>query len=191
LTALGGKISGAGAGVESEEGEGVEVGVDGVKLLTVGVGKLDKDSVLQAAKAQIDSVKAASEEVVFEIFDIGFGLVLGGIEAAGLGLMEEVVNEVDEFGGGGGDLGDHGWRGKSGRRAESGLFGRRFLSPRRCGATRATQARLSLPDHQKRMKKGRRAGMRLGTGPWGERPGFSSGAYRRTAAAGFHRSCRP
>src|ERR1700722_8432604 len=70
LTALGGKVGSAGPGVEAEEGEGVEVGADGVKLSTLGVGEVDKDAVLQPAKAEVDRVKAASQEIVFEVLDI-------------------------------------------------------------------------------------------------------------------------
>ena len=61
FTALGGKVSGAGAGIETEQGEAVEVGSDGAKLLTLGVGKVDKDAVLQPGKTQIDRFKAASQ----------------------------------------------------------------------------------------------------------------------------------
>ena len=70
LTALGGKVGSAGAGVETEEGEAVEVGDDGAKLLTFGVGKVDKDAVLQPGKAQIDRLKAASQKIVLEVLDI-------------------------------------------------------------------------------------------------------------------------
>jgi hypothetical protein len=87
LTALGGKVGSAGAGVESEEGEGVEVGDDGAKLLTLGVGEVDKDAVLQAGKAQIDRLKAASQEVVLEILHIVGRGAGRGIEASRLGLV--------------------------------------------------------------------------------------------------------
>ena len=76
FSALGGKVSGAGAGVEAEEGEAVEGGRDGVKLLTFGDGKVDKDAVLQAGKAQIERLKAASQEIVFEVLDIVGGWVV-------------------------------------------------------------------------------------------------------------------
>ena len=92
LTALGGKISGAGPGVEAEEGEAVEVGDDGAKLLTFGVGKVDKDAVLQAAEAQVNSIKVASEEAFLKSLDVVGGLRLRGVEAAGLGLVEEVID---------------------------------------------------------------------------------------------------
>jgi hypothetical protein len=92
LTALGGKISGAGPGVEAEEGEAVEVGEDVVKLLTFGVGKVDKDAVLQAAEAQVKSINIASEEVFFKSFDVAGGLRLRGVEPARLGLVEEVID---------------------------------------------------------------------------------------------------
>jgi hypothetical protein len=87
FTALGGKVGSAGAGVEAEEGEGVEVGSDGVKLLTFGVGEVDKDAVLQAGKAEIDRLKAASQEIVFEVLDIIGSLCGGGIETPRLGLV--------------------------------------------------------------------------------------------------------
>ncbi len=92
MTALGGKVRGAGPGVEAEEGEGVEVGDDGAKLLTLGVGEVDKDAVLQAGKAEIDIVKAASQQVVLEILDVTGGRACGGVEAAGLGLVKEVID---------------------------------------------------------------------------------------------------
>jgi hypothetical protein len=109
LTALGGKVGSAGAGVESEEGGGVEIGGDGAKLVTFGVGKVDKDAVLQAGKAEIDRLKAASEEIVFEVLDIIGGLGGGGVEAPGLGLVKEVVDEMDELAAGFGNFGDHGF----------------------------------------------------------------------------------
>jgi hypothetical protein len=108
LTAVGGKVGSAGAGVESEKGGGVEVGGDGAKLLTFGVGKVDKDAVLQAGQAQIDRLKMASEKVVLEVLDIVGGLGGGGIEPAGLGLVEKVIDEVDKLAAGFGDFGDHG-----------------------------------------------------------------------------------
>jgi hypothetical protein len=88
LTALGGKVGSAGAGVETEEGEGVEVGGDGAKLLTFGVGKVDKDAVLQAGQAQIDRLKAASKEIVFKVLNIIGGLGCRGIETPRLGLVK-------------------------------------------------------------------------------------------------------
>jgi hypothetical protein len=108
LTALGGKVGGAGAGVEAEEGGGVEIGSDGAKLLTFGVGKVDKDSVLQAGKAQIDRLEAASQEIVLEVLDIMGSLGGGGVEAPGLGLVEQVVDQLDQLAAGLGDFGDHG-----------------------------------------------------------------------------------
>jgi len=107
LTALGGKVGSAGAGVEAEEGEAVEVGREGAKLLTFGVGKVDKDSVLQAAKAQIDKVEAASQQVTGKALDIGGSLRGGGVEAARLGLVEEIIDEVQKLAGGVGDFGNH------------------------------------------------------------------------------------
>src|ERR1700761_9134358 len=71
FTALGGKVSGAGPGIEAEEIEAGKVGDDGTKLLTLGTGEMDKDAVLQAGKAEIDRLKAASQEIVFERLDIG------------------------------------------------------------------------------------------------------------------------
>ena len=92
MTAVGGKVGSAGAGIEAEEGEAVEVGDDGAKLLTFGVGKVDKDAVLQAAEAQVNSINVASEEVVFKALDVVGGLRRGGIEAARLGLVKEVID---------------------------------------------------------------------------------------------------
>ena len=108
FTALGGKISGAGPGVEAEEGEAIEVGDDGAKLLTLGVGKVDKDAVLQAGKAEIDRLKAASQEIVLEVLDIIGSLGGGGVETPGLGLVEQVVDQLDQLAAGLGDFGDHG-----------------------------------------------------------------------------------
>jgi hypothetical protein len=103
-----------------------------VKLLTFGDGKVDKDAVLQAGKAQVDRLKAVSQEIVFEVLDIGGGGVGGGIEPSGLGLVEEVVDQVDELTGGAGDFGYHRkfyieFR-KKGRRAERLGAGSRGMS---------------------------------------------------------------
>ncbi len=78
-----------------------------MKLLTLGDGKVDKDAVLQPGKAQVDSIKAVSQEIVFEVLDIVGGIVGSGVEPAGLGLVEEVVDQVNELAGGVGDFGDH------------------------------------------------------------------------------------
>ena len=110
LSAIGGKIGGSGAGVEAEEVQAVEVGDDGAKLLTLGVGKVDKDPVLQAGKAQIDRVKAASEEIIFEILDIRGGLVGRRVEAARLGFVQKVIDQMDELAAGFCDFGDHAGR---------------------------------------------------------------------------------
>jgi hypothetical protein len=107
--ALGGKVSGAGAGVEPEEGEAVEAGLEGVKLLSVGDGNVDKDAVLQPGKTQIERLEAASQEIVLEVFDIGGGLVDGGIEPPGLGLVQKIVHQVHKLAGGVGNFGDHGF----------------------------------------------------------------------------------
>ena len=107
FTALGGKVGSAGPGVETEEGEGVEVGRDGVKLLTLGVGEVDKDAVLQAGKAQIDRLKAASQEIVFEVLDIIGSLSGGGVETPRLGLVKKIVNEVNELAAGFSNFGNH------------------------------------------------------------------------------------
>jgi len=112
FTALGGKVGSAGPGVEAEEGEAVEVGGDGVKLLTLGVGETDKDAVLQAGKAQIDRVKAASEEIVFKVLDIIGSLGGGGIETPRLGLVEKIIDEMNELAAGFGDFGYHVGKGK-------------------------------------------------------------------------------
>jgi hypothetical protein len=97
LTALGGEVGSAGPGVEAEEGEAVEVGDNGAKLLTFGVGKVDKDAVLQAVQPQINSAEAASEQVVLEALDIVGGLGGRSVEAPGLGLVKEVIDEVNEL----------------------------------------------------------------------------------------------
>jgi hypothetical protein len=68
---------------------------------------VDKDAVLQAGKAQINRLEAASQEVVLEVLDIGGGLVEGGVEPSGLGLVKEVVDQVEELAGGVGDFGYH------------------------------------------------------------------------------------
>jgi uncharacterized small protein (DUF1192 family) len=95
FTALGGKVSGAGPRVETEKGEGVEIGDDAAKLLTFGVGEVDKDAVLQAGKAQIDRLKAASQEIVLEILDIIGSLVGGGVETPGLGLVKKIIDKLN------------------------------------------------------------------------------------------------
>jgi hypothetical protein len=109
FSALGGKVSGAGAGVEPEEGEAVEAGLESVKLLSVGDGNVDKDAVLQPGKTQIERLEAASQEIVLEVLDIGGGLVDGGIEPPGLGLVQKIVHQVQELAGGAGDFGNHGF----------------------------------------------------------------------------------
>ncbi len=108
FTALGGKVGSARPGVETEKGEAVEVGRDGVKLLTLGVGETDQDAVLQAGKLQIKSVEIASQEIVFEMLNIVGSLGSGGVEAPRLGLMQEVVDEVNELAARLGNFGYHG-----------------------------------------------------------------------------------
>jgi hypothetical protein len=108
FTALGGKVGSAGPGVETEKGGGVEVGGDGAKLLTLGGGEVDKDAVLQAGKAEIDRLKAASQEIVFEVLDIIGSLGGGGVETPGLGLVKKIVDKMDELAAGFGNFGDHG-----------------------------------------------------------------------------------
>ncbi len=115
FTAVGGKVGCAGAGVEAEEGRAVEVGRDGAKLLTFGVGKVDKDAVLQPGQAEIDRLKAASQEIVLKVLHIVGSLGGGGVEAPGLGLVEKVIDEVDELAAGFGNFGDHGFGQKQGR----------------------------------------------------------------------------
>jgi hypothetical protein len=94
LSALGGKVSGPGPGVEPEKGKPVETGLDSVQLLSVGDGNVDKYAVLQPGKTQIERLEAASQEIVLEIFDIGGGLVDGGIQPPGLGLVQKIVHQV-------------------------------------------------------------------------------------------------
>jgi hypothetical protein len=112
FTALGGKVGSAGAGVETEEGEGVEVVSDGAKLDTLGTGEVDKDAVLQAGKAEIDRLKAASQEIVLKVLHIVGSLVGGGIETPRLGLVKKIVDEMDELAARFGNFGDHNfiWR---------------------------------------------------------------------------------
>ena len=109
FTALGGKVGSAGPGVKPEQGEGVEVRGDGAKLLTLGVGKADKDAVLQAGKAEIDRLKAASQEIVLEVLDIIGSLGGGGVETPRLGLVKKIVDEMNEPAAGFGNFGDHGF----------------------------------------------------------------------------------
>jgi hypothetical protein len=107
FTALGGKVGSAGPGVKTEEAEGVEIRGDGAKPLTLGVGEVDKDAVLQAGKAQIDRLKAASEKIVFKVLDISGGGGSGGIETPRLGLVKKVIDQMNELAAGFGDFGDH------------------------------------------------------------------------------------
>ena len=79
-----------------------------MKLLTFGVGEVDKDAVLQPGQAQIDRVKAASQQVVLEILDIVGSLVGGGVKTPRLGLVKEVINEVNELAAGLGYFSNHG-----------------------------------------------------------------------------------
>ena len=79
-----------------------------MKLLTLGVGEVDKDAVLQAAKAQVDKIKTTGDEVVLEILDILRGLARRGIQASGLGLVKKVIDKVDELAAGFGDFSNHG-----------------------------------------------------------------------------------
>ncbi len=107
FTALGGKVGSAAPGVEAEEGEAVEVRDDGVKLLTLGVGEVNKDAVLQPGKAQIDRLQAASQEIIFEVLDIIGGLRGGGVKAPRLGLVQEIVHELDQLPARGRNFSDH------------------------------------------------------------------------------------
>jgi hypothetical protein len=95
FTALGGKVSGTGPRVKTEKGEGVEIGDDAVKLFTFGRGEVDKDAVLQAAKTQIDGIKPACQQIVLEILDILRGLVAGGVEPPGLGLVQKIIDKLN------------------------------------------------------------------------------------------------
>ena len=78
-----------------------------MKLQTLGVGETDQDAVLQAGKAQVDSVKIASQQLVLEMLDIVGGLGGGGVEAPRLGLVQEVIDEVNELAAGLGYFGNH------------------------------------------------------------------------------------
>ena len=107
LTALGGKVSGPGPRIEPEKGEGVEIGDDAVKLFTFGRGEVDKDAVLQAAKTQIDRVEAASQQIVLEILDILGRLSAGGIEPPRLGLVQKIIDKLNQLAAGLGDFSNH------------------------------------------------------------------------------------
>ncbi len=87
LTAIGGKVRSAGPGIEPEEREPIEIGRDGAKLLTLGVGKTDHDAVLQPGQLQIKSVQIASQQVVLEMLHIVGSLRRCGIQPPCLGLM--------------------------------------------------------------------------------------------------------
>jgi hypothetical protein len=112
FTALGGKVGSAGPGVETEQRKRVEVGSDGVKLLTLGVGEVDKDPVLQAGKAKIDRLKVPSQKIVFKVLDIVGSLGGGGVETPRLGLMKKIVDEVNELAARFGNFSNHNfiWR---------------------------------------------------------------------------------
>jgi hypothetical protein len=91
-TALGGKVGSAGPGVETEEREAVEVGRDGAKLLTFGVGETDKDAVLQAAKAQVDSIQVAGQKLVAELLHIRRGAGRRRVDVACFGLVKKIID---------------------------------------------------------------------------------------------------
>ena len=92
LTALGGKVGRAGPGIEPEQREGIEVGRNGVKLLTLGVGETDQDAVLQPGQPQIDSIQIASQQLILEMLHIVRRLGSGGIKPPGSGFMKIIVN---------------------------------------------------------------------------------------------------
>ena len=56
---------------------------------------------------EVERLDTAREQIVLEIFDIGGGLVDGGIEPPGLGLVQEIVHEAQELAGGVCEFGDH------------------------------------------------------------------------------------
>jgi hypothetical protein len=107
FTALGGKVCSSGPGIEPEEREAVQVGLDPVKLLTLGAGKVDKDAVLQPAKTQIDRLQAPSQEIVFKVLHIGGSLVRRGIQSPRLGLVQEIIDQLNKLAAGLGDFGNH------------------------------------------------------------------------------------
>jgi hypothetical protein len=107
LTALGGKIGSAGAGVEAEEGVAVQVGREGAKLLTLGVGETNKDAVLQPGQAQIKRSEIAGQEVVAKGLHVRAGPGGGGVKAPRLRLVENIVNKVNELRAGFGQFRDH------------------------------------------------------------------------------------
>ncbi len=94
VSAIGGEIGGAGSGVEAEEGEAVERRVGRREAADFRrTVRWTRMSVLQAGKAQVDRVEAASQEIVFEVLDIGGSGLGGGVETPGLGLVQKVVDQ--------------------------------------------------------------------------------------------------
>jgi hypothetical protein len=97
FTALGGKVGSPTPGIEAEEGEGVEVGSDAAKLLTLGVGEVDKDPVLQPGQAQIDRLQPPSQQIVLKLLHVLGSLRRRRIQPSGLGLMEKIIDELNEL----------------------------------------------------------------------------------------------
>jgi len=78
-----------------------------VKLLRFAVGKVDKDAVLQPAKAQNDRFQPASQEIVFKVLNIIGSLCRGSIEPSRLGLVKKVINQLNELAAGLGNFSNH------------------------------------------------------------------------------------
>jgi hypothetical protein len=109
FTALGGKVRSSAPGVEPEKREPVEIGDDAVKLLTLGVGEVDKDAVLQPGKTQIDRIKIPPQQIVLEVLHILGCLVRRGIEPPGLCSVQEIIDKVNKLAARRGNFGNHGF----------------------------------------------------------------------------------
>jgi hypothetical protein len=77
---------------EAGAGSGVVRAVDPLNTLRpisngIAVDKVDKDAVLQAGKTQIDRLKAASQEIIFKLFDIVGSSFGCGVKPPRLGLV--------------------------------------------------------------------------------------------------------
>jgi hypothetical protein len=58
---------------------------------------VDKDAVLQPGKTQIDRLQPASQQVVLKVLNIIGSLGRRGIETPRLGLVQKIVNQVNEL----------------------------------------------------------------------------------------------
>ena len=118
---------------------------------------------LQAGEAQIDRLKAASQEIVLEVLDIIGGGEGGGVETPGLGLVKEVIDEMDKLAAGLGNFGDHG-----------------FCCSRISWSYESPLSHSPVSPSCKAVARDA-----LGDGSEKRRPWFSSGEIPRAAAAGF------